>query len=147
MVLDVVKLDSGAVVKLLTAMGRRRGYIGRMPTFTLAGAEYDYMTPTLGAVPEDVHSWEYGKWHKVEAAVPLKGGGTVSVYGQASRWGHDHILTAWLDDEGHTHSAWIPSSGVRRLTASEWDIIEYHACPPALRSIRWGNRFPGLLPE
>lgn len=132
---------------MLTGAGKRHRYIRAMPTFTLAGVVYDYLTPKLEGDPEDVHSWEYGKLPRVEAAVPLTAGGSVSVYGQASRWGHDHILTSWLDDEGHTHATWIPASSVRRLTASEWDIIEYHECPPALRSIRWGNRLPGFLPE
>lgn len=40
-----------------------------------------------------------------------------------------------------------PGCKVRRLTPSEWDIIEYHQCPPELRFIRWGERFPGFLPE
>lgn len=26
--------------------------------------------------------------------------------------------------------AWIPAANVRRLTASEWDTIEFHQCPP-----------------
>lgn len=44
----------------------------------------------------------------------------------------------------HPHDAWLPAANVRKLTASEWDIIEYHRCPPTLRSIRWGNRLPRL---
>lgn len=143
----MVKLDVGAVVRMLASSSPTRRYIRPMPTFTLAGAEYDYLTPKLEGDPEDVHSWEYGKWPRVEAAVPLKSAGGVKVYAQAMRWGHDHILASWLDDEGRTHSAWIPAANVRRLTPSEWDIIEYHACPPALRSVRWGNRLPGFLPE
>lgn len=37
----VVKLDVGAVVRLLAGSSVKRGYIGAMPTFTLAGIEYD----------------------------------------------------------------------------------------------------------
>lgn len=39
------------------------------------------------------------------------------------------ILTRWRDDEGHFHSARLPKENVRRLTASEWDIIEHHLKP------------------
>lgn len=128
---------------MLTQRGR---YIYAMPNFIFAGVDYDYLTPKLEGDPEEVHSWAYGKWPKVEAAVPLTAGGTVYVYGQASRWGHDHIIVSWRDDDGHTHWAWIPAGNVR-LTASEWDIIEYQQCPPELRSIRWGNRMPGFLQD
>lgn len=65
------------------------------------------------------------------AEIPLQSGGTVNVYGEAMRWGHGLILTCWRDDEGHLHSAWIPKDNVRRLTASEWDVIEYQQCPRA----------------
>lgn len=61
--------------------------------------------------------------------------------------GHGLILTRCRDDEGHYHSAWVPKENVRRMTASEWDIIEYHQCPPELRCIRCGKRLPGFLPE
>jgi hypothetical protein len=118
-----------------------------MPTFTLASVQYDYLTPKLEGDPEDVHSWEYGHLPRVEAAIPLTAGGSIHVYAQAMRWGHDHVLTSWLDDEGHTHTAWIPAASVRRLTASEWDIIEYDRTPENLRMIRWGNRAPGFFPE
>lgn len=141
-----MKLDVRAVAKLLTGATGPRRYIRPMPTFTLAGVVYDYLTPKLEGDPENVHSWEYGKWPRVEAEVPLVAGGSVKVYGQTSRWGHNHVLTSWLDDEGHGHSAWLPATSVRRLTASEWDIIEYHQCPPALRPIRWGKRLPGFIP-
>jgi hypothetical protein len=143
----MVKIDVGAVVRMLAGTCGQRRYIRAMPTFTLTGVEYDYLAPKLEGDPEDVYSWEYGKWPKVEAAVPLKAGGSVNVYGETMRWGHGHVLTRWLDDEGHTHSAWIPKGNVRRLTASEWDIIEYHRTPENLRMIRWGNRLPGFLPE
>ncbi|MFJ5693307.1 hypothetical protein ACIP9X_05575 [Arthrobacter sp. NPDC093125] len=143
----MVKLDAGAVARLLTGQRRRRGYIRGMPTFTLTGVKYEYLTPALEGEPDEVHSWEYGHWPRVEAAVPLQGGGTVNLYAEAMRWGLGQILTRWRDDEGHMHSAWLPKDNVRRLTASEWDIIEYHLCPPELRPIRWGKRLPGFLPE
>ncbi|MDQ0865711.1 hypothetical protein QF036_003292 [Arthrobacter globiformis] len=37
--------------------------------------------------------------------------------------GHEQIIVRWLDDEEHAHVAWIPKDNVRRLTASEGDII------------------------
>lgn len=53
---------------------------------------------------------------------------------------------SWRDDAWQTHWAWIPAANVRRLTESEWDIIEYHRCPENLRGIKWGSRLPGFLP-
>jgi hypothetical protein len=124
----MVKMDPDAVVKMLAGARKQRRYIRAMPSFTLAGVAYDYLAPDLEGDPEEIHSWEYGHWPKVEAAVPLAIGGTVSVYGEAMRWGHGLVLTRWKDDEGHMHSAWLPADNVRRLTASEWDII----LPPVL---------------
>jgi hypothetical protein len=119
-----------------------------MPTFTLDGRSYDYLQPRPDAVPESAHSWEYGQWPRVEATIPLVAGvGTVSVYARAMRWAGDYILVGWVADAGSHHSAWLPKDNVRRLTASEWDIIEFHRCPENLRPIRWGNRLPGFLPE
>ncbi|MFE5837217.1 hypothetical protein [Arthrobacter sp. NPDC056493] len=143
----MVKLDVGAVVRVLVRHGKHGGYIGPMPTFNLAGVKCDYLAPTLEGDPEEVHSWEYGKWPRVEAAVPLTDGETVSIYAVASRWGHGLVHVSWQDDDEHSHGAWIPAANVRRLTASEWDIIEYRQCPPDLRSVRWGKRMPGFLPE
>jgi hypothetical protein len=117
-----------------------------MPTFTLRGETYDYATPS----PREgvaAQSWEYGHWPRVEAQVPLADGSGVSVHGQGMRWAADLILVRWQDDEDHFHMAWIPKRDVRKLTPSEWDIIEFHACPPGLRHIRWGKRLPGFLPE
>lgn len=132
-------------------MGRmlagQRGYIRAMPSFTLAGVQYDYVDAKLTGDLEEIHSWEYGKWPRVEAAIPLTGGGTVHVHALASRWGHGLVHVSWQDDDGHNHGAWIPAANVRRLTPSEWDIIEYHQCPAELRPIRWGYRLPGFLPE
>lgn len=60
-----------------------------MPKFTFNGVSYEYARSSLAAAPGAVHSWEYGQWPRVEAAVPLAEGGDVSVYGQAMRWaGH-----------------------------------------------------------
>lgn len=97
---------------------------------------------TIKGAPEEVRSWEYGHWPKVAAAVPLTDGGSVLVYGEASRWGHGHIAVSWVDGELNTCWAWISAANVRRLTPSEADIIEYHQCPPDGRSIRWAERLP-----
>ena len=118
-----------------------------MPTFTLNGQTYAYLQPILDAKPQDARSWEYEHWPRVEAQVPLAGGEAVSVYGEAMRWAGEQIIVRWKDDDGHYHQAWVPANAVRKLTASEWDIIEYHATPANLRSIRWGKRLPGFLPE
>lgn len=136
-------MNGDAVVQLLT----RGGYIAGMPTCILAGVAYDYLAPTIEGDPDEVRSWEYGHWPKVEAAVPLMTGGTVRVYGEASRWGHGHIIVSWFGDERHPHWAWIPTGNVRRMTDSEWDVIEYHQCSPGRRGFRWGSRMPGFLPE
>lgn len=118
-----------------------------MPIFTLDGVAYDYLESMPDAGPEAAQSWEYGKWPRVEAAVPLRGGGTVSVYAEASRWAGSYILVRWVADQGSNHSTWIPKANVRRLTASEWDIIEFHRTPDNLRMVRWGDRLPGFLPD
>lgn len=120
--------------------------MGGMPSFTLDGVTHEYLPGSPGR-PEAVHSWDYGHWPRVEASVPLTGGGTVRVYAQAMRWNREDILTRWQDDEDHFHDAWVPAANVRRLTASEWDIIEYHRCPENLRHIQWGKRLPGFLQE
>jgi hypothetical protein len=118
-----------------------------MPKFTLDGHTHEYLQPELDARPEDAHSWEYGHWPRVEARIPLVGGGTISVYAVAMRWAGEQILVRWQDDADHYHDAWVPTSTVRRLTASEWDIIAFHATPENLRSVQWGKRMPGFLPE
>lgn len=118
-----------------------------MPTFILDGAAYDYLQAAPDADPEATHSWEYGEWPRVEVDVPLAAGGTVSVYGEASRWAGSYILVVWVADGGAHHSTWVPKANVRRLAASEWDIIEYQRTPEHLRMIRWGARLPGFLPE
>lgn len=118
-----------------------------MPTFTLGSVSYEYLRPPLDVAAQEVHSWEYGHWPRVQAAVPLANGGTVTVYAEALRWTPVQVLVRWADDEGHFHTAWVPTANVYRLTPSEWDIIEYHRCPPELRSVRWANRLPGFLPD
>ena len=126
--------------------GRSR-YHDRMPTLTLSGVSYEYLTPKSSGLLEETQSWEYGHWPRVEAQVPLAGGGTVTVYAEAMRWTARQILARWQDGAGHYHAAWLPKGNVRRLTASEWDIVAFHACPPELRSVQWANRLPGFLPE
>lgn len=118
-----------------------------MPTFTLDGVPYEYLQPKADAGPKATHSWPYGSWPRVEAQVPLAGGGHLSVYGEAMRWAGAQLLVRWLDDDGHYHDAWLPAASVRKLTASESDIIEYHSTPENLRSIQWGDRLPGFVPE
>jgi hypothetical protein len=117
-----------------------------MPSFTLGGVSYEYATPAPPAAGK-LQSWEYGHWPRVEAAVPLTDGGTVAVYAEASRWGSDVIHVRWQDDDDHFHQAWVPKGNVRRLTASEWDIIEYRQAPENLRHLRWGKRLPGFLTD
>jgi hypothetical protein len=118
-----------------------------VPSFTLGGVTYEYVTPPKPQRLHLIKSWEYPNWPRVEAAVALSDGGTVQVYGEASRWSAEQIFVRWPDDEGHFHAAWLPTSAVRRLTPSEWDIIQFHACPENLRHIQWGKRLPGFLPE
>lgn len=144
----MVKVNFEAVRRQLEAVWPpRRLYSGTMPKFTLAGASFEYLASEFEGDREDIHSWEYGQWLRVESEIPLQDPRTVSVYGEAMRWGNSQILIRWGDDEGHMHSAWLPKGNVRRLTASEWDIIEYRKCPPELRAIRWRKRLPGFLPE
>lgn len=116
-----------------------------MPSFTLGGVAYEYLTPA-SPDPERVQSWEYRHWPRVEAAVPLMDGGTVTVYAEASRWSAESVHVRWQDDEDHFHQAWVPKAAVRRMTPSEWDIIEFQRTPDDLRRIRWGKRLPGFLP-
>jgi hypothetical protein len=96
----MMKVDVGALDRLLTRLGIGRRYIGAMPTFTLAGVQYDHVQ----AVPDEDHgeyqSWEYGHWPRVEVSLALAGGGTVAVHAEASRWTGQHIHVRWLDDSG-----------------------------------------------
>ncbi|MDQ0756059.1 hypothetical protein [Arthrobacter sp. B3I4] len=113
--------------------------------FTLNSVTYGCLTPDPGE-PGTTHTWEYGKQPKVVATLALVGGGTLDVYARAERWTQSHILVRWEDDDYRPRHAWLPSDSVRRVTASEWDIWEYHRCPANLRHVRWGDRLPGFLP-
>ncbi|MBT2594554.1 hypothetical protein [Arthrobacter sp. ISL-72] len=115
-----------------------------MTSFTLNGVTYEYLRPEPTGRLEEIQSWEYGHWPRVEAAVPLVGGGTVAVYAMASRWSHATIHVEWLDGDGHRHNAWVPKGNVRRLTASEWDIIEYQECSETLRGGQVGEEASGV---
>lgn len=138
-----MKINGNEVGRIRSQQGR---YIDGMPTFTLAGVTYDCLALTVEGDPEDFRSWEYGKYPKVEASVPLTDGGTVKVYGEASRWVQGHVIVLRRDDVRQVYWAWVPADNVRRVTDSEWDIVEYHRCPPERRPIRWGDRLPGFLP-
>ncbi|MFS2090543.1 hypothetical protein [Paenarthrobacter nicotinovorans] len=72
---------------------------------------------------------------------------TVAVYAEATHWNTTQIHIRWYDDNKDNLIAWIPRHHVRPVTESEWDIDQYNRCPENLRSIRWGNRMPGMLPE
>lgn len=43
------------------------------------------------------------------AGLPLAAGGTVDVYGYASRWTPNETAVSWMDDADHSHWAWIPA--------------------------------------
>ena len=116
-----------------------------MASFTLDGQTYEYTRHDPGPT-EHIGSWEYGKYPKIIATLPLAGGATVDVYAHADRWNPTHILVSWLDDEYRPHWSWIPAGNVRRVTDSEWDVEEYRRCPENLRHIRWAGRLPGFLP-
>ncbi|NUU30833.1 hypothetical protein [Arthrobacter sp. C9C5] len=116
-----------------------------MASFILDGETFEYLKPDPGHSPEDAKSWEYGKYPKVLATLPLADGGTATVYAVAERWNPSHILVSWADDWRHAHWAWIPAGNVERVTDSDWDIEEYQRCPEKLRAIRWGNRLPGFV--
>lgn len=115
-----------------------------MAIFELDDLTHEYVQTSPGR-PELARSWEYGHYPKVLASVPLTGGKSLDVYAYAERWTPDHILVRWEDDDRRPQSAWIPSGNVRRVTDSEWDIWEYHRCPPNIRGVRWGARLPGFL--
>lgn len=138
----MVKVDPEAVARLLN----RGRYVDGMGSFTLESISYEFLEPAFEGAPEDVHSWEYGKWPKVRAAIPLVDGGTVQVYGEASRWNQHQIIVSWQDDDRHPHWAWIPAANVERVTDSDWDVEEYRKWPPDMRGIRWGNRFQDSCP-
>jgi hypothetical protein len=108
-----------------------------MPTFALNGATYEYLQPGPDGGPAAAHSWEYGRWPRVEVAVPLVDGGAVTVHAEASRWAGNTIHVRWADDDGHFHGAWVPKGNVRQLTASEWGHHRVPRVPrvPAARPV------------
>lgn len=117
-----------------------------METFILDGISYTYARPDRPpAEPEEVQSWEYGNYPKVQATI-LTDGGTLDVYGEVTRWSPTHIIVEWADDNKHRYWTWVPKEDVRRVTDSEWDIDQYLRGLPELRNIQWGNRLPGFLP-
>ena len=124
----------------------RGGYVYGMASFTLDGRTFEYLKPDPGHSPEDARSWEYGKYPKALATLPLADGGTATVYAVAERRNPSHVLVSWADDDRHADWAWIPAGNVERVTDSDWDIEEDRRCPENLRSIRWANRLPGFLP-
>ena len=101
----VVKIDADAVGRMLAVRkGKYRpGYDYGMASFTLDGETFEYLKPDPGHQPEDAHSWTYGNYPKVLAALPLVSGGTVTVYAVAERWNPSNILVSWADDEHHAH--------------------------------------------
>ncbi|BCW61827.1 hypothetical protein [Arthrobacter sp. StoSoilB22] len=123
-----------------------------MPTypptsFLLDGATYEFTHPERVGPHEDIRSWELGHYPKVHAQVPLKAGGTVAVYAEATQWNKTQISVQWYDDDKVSLTAWLSREKVRPVTNSEWDIDEYNRCPEWLRSVQWGKRPPGFLPE
>ena len=127
-------------------MLNRGGYVYGMASFTLDGETFEYLDPDPGHQPEDPHSWTYGNYPKIRAALPLADGGTVTVCAVAERWNPSHVLVSWADDDRRSHWAWIPAGNLHRVDDSEWDIEEYRRCPENLRQVRWSNRLPGFLP-
>lgn len=103
---------------------------------------YEYLKPNRPDLSENIQSWGHHAPPRVEAAVPLPDGGTVTVYGGAMGWTPALILVHWQDDEGNYHSAWLPKDNVRRVAAAEWDLIHDHH--EQLRAIQWAARLPGF---
>jgi hypothetical protein len=114
--------------------------------FQWEGLTYEHapMQPTLHGKPR---SWPYDSRPTVAAQIPLVAGGAVEVLALAERWGEGFVLVRWVDDNDKTLNGWVPTTMVRKLTPSEWDIEQYRRCPPHLRGIQWGNRLPGFLPD
>ena len=72
-----------------------------MATFTIDGEPYEYLSQDPGR-PEETQSWEYAKYPKVIAMLPLATG-SVDVYAMAQRWTPSHILVSRQDDGDHSH--------------------------------------------
>jgi len=115
-----------------------------MPSFSLDGTTYEYVQEPPGR-PEATKSWEYGLYPKVLATLTTTPA-LVTIYAQASRWNGDSVLVEWEDDDRRKHWTWVDRTAAKAVTDSEWDIWEYHRCPPNLRGVRWGDRLPGFLP-
>jgi hypothetical protein len=64
----------------------RSSYHDGMASFTLDGQSYEYLRPDPGHPAEETRSWEYGKYPKVMASVPLDAGAAMDVYAVAERW-------------------------------------------------------------
>ncbi len=116
-------------------------------SFLLDGRTYEFLSPEREGNVEDVRSWLLGEYPKVYAKVPLKEGGTMGVYAEATHWNATQISVLWYDDDLESLNAWLPKGDVRPVTNSEWDIDRYNRCPEMLRVVQWGKRFPGFLPE
>ncbi|UXM92579.1 hypothetical protein [Paenarthrobacter sp. JL.01a] len=126
--------------------------MGRMPilpptSFHLDGVTYDFIQPDRIGPVEDVQSWGLGNQPKVQAQIPLKTGGTITVYAEATHWNRTQIHVRWHDDNKDSLTAWLLRDQVRPVTESEWDIDQYNRCPEWLRPAQWGKRLPGFLPE
>ncbi|XAS62839.1 hypothetical protein ACOM2C_05065 [Pseudarthrobacter sp. So.54] len=115
-----------------------------MTAFSLDGTTYEYLRGDSAHSPETTHSWEYGHYPKVIAALPLVTG-TADVYAEEQRWNSTQIIVGWDDDDLRPHRAWIPSANVRPVIDSEWDIEQYRRCPEKFRAMQWGLRLPGFL--
>ncbi len=116
-------------------------------SFLLAGVTYEFELPDRVGAIEDVRSWEPGQQPKVHAVVPLKACARVGDYALATHWNRTQVSVQWFDDDKESLTAWLPKENIRPVTNSEWDIDEYNRCPEWLRSIQWGKRLPGFLPE
>lgn len=116
-------------------------------SFVLDGETYEFVKPDRQGPVSGVRSWLLGEYPKVFAWVPLKAGGRVGVYAEAVHWNATQIHVRWFDDDKESLTAWVAKEDVRPVTASEWDIDQFNRCEESLRSIRWGKRPPGFLPE
>lgn len=91
-----------------------------MASFTLDGETSEYLRPGSAPPPEACHSWPYGQYPKVLAALPLANGGTVGSRVVA--------VVASAPARSHASSAcWSP--GVTGTTAATWTD-----CPGGTRS-------------
>lgn len=115
--------------------------------FVLAEEVYDLARVERCGPVEEVRSWPMDQRPKVRALVPLAGDGSLAVYAEATHWNRSQVHVQWVDDNKDSFVTWLPSESVSPVTDSEWDIDQFHRCPEWLRSVRWGKRLPGFLPE